>query len=73
MDAREGKVGVYVIRVKRASEGFIKREIISKEKQSGPVFVPTGGWIFFRLFLWAVRQLKILHHFICLLTHTREQ
>ena len=50
MDAREGKVGVYVIRVKRASEGFIKREIISKEKQSGPVFVPTGGGYFFVFF-----------------------
>ena len=50
MDARECEVGVYVIRVKRASEGFIKREIISKEKQSGPVFVPTGGGDIFSSF-----------------------
>ena len=31
MDARECEVDVFVIRVKRASEGFIKREIIERE------------------------------------------
>ena len=32
------------------------------EREGWPVFVPTGVDIF-RLFLWAVRQLKIFHHF----------